>query len=75
MEELVYNRNDMKMLYEMNKKSEIIVAATVGQTERINIKQIVKQGSILGPIMCSTTTSKVNNIGKTVQYSYGNIDI
>ena len=47
MEESVYNRNDMKMLYEMNKKSEIIVAATVGQTERINIKQIVKQGSIL----------------------------
>ena len=59
----------------MNKKAEIIVDTTVGQTESISIKEIVKQGSILGPIMCCATTSRVNNIGETVQYSYGKVDI
>ena len=59
----------------MNKKAEIIVDTTVGQTESISIKEIVKQGSIFGPIMCCATTSRVNNIGKTVQYSYRKVDI
>ena len=75
MEEIGYNRNDIKILYEMNKKAEIIVDTTVGQTESISIKEIVKQGSIFGPIMCCATTSRVNNIGETVQYSYGKVDI
>ena len=48
---------------------------TVGQTESISVKEIVKQGSIFGPIMCCATTSRVNNIGETVQYSYGKVDI
>ena len=39
----------------------------MGQTESISIKEIVKQGSIFGPIMCCATTSKVNNIGEIVQ--------
>ena len=69
------DRNDIKILYEMNKKAEIIVDTTVGQTESISIKEIVKQGSIFGPIMCCATTSRVNNIGKTVQYSYRKVDI
>ena len=67
MEEIEYNRNDIKMLYEMNKKAEIIVNTIVGQTESFNVKEIVKQGSIFGPIMRCTTTSKANNIGETVQ--------
>ena len=75
MEEIQYNRNDIKMLYEINKKAEIIVDTTVDQTESINIKEIVKQGSIFGPIMCCATTTKINNIGETVQYSCRKSDI
>ena len=71
MEEIGYNRNDIKILHEMNKKAEIIVDTTLGQTESISIKEIVKQGSIFGPIMCCATTSRVNNIVEAVQYSYG----
>ena len=59
MEELGYNRNDIKILYKMNKKAEIIVDTTVSQTESISVKEIVKQGSIFGPIMCCTTTSRM----------------
>ena len=46
----------------MNKKAEIIIDTTVGQTEHISIKEIVKQGFIFGPIMCCATMSKVSNI-------------
>ena len=38
MEEIGYNRNDIKILYRINKKAEIIVNTTVEQTESINIK-------------------------------------
>ena len=75
MEEISYNRNDIKIIYKMNKKAEIIVDTTVGQTGSISIKEIVKQGSIFRPIMCYATTSRVNNIGETVQYSYEKVDI
>ena len=33
-----YNRNDIKILYDMNKKAKIIVHTTVGHTESISIK-------------------------------------
>ena len=59
----------------MNKKAEIIVDTTVGQTESISIKEIVKQESIFGPIMCCATISRVSNIGEIKQYSYGKVDV
>ena len=63
MEEIGYNRNDIKILYKMNKKAEIILDTRVSQTESMNVKQIVKQGTIFGPIMCCATTLRVNNSG------------
>ena len=39
MEEIGYNRNDIKM----NKKAEILIDTTVGQSENISIEEIVKQ--------------------------------
>ena len=38
MEEIGYNRSDIKILYKMNKKAEIIVDTTVSQTESMNIQ-------------------------------------
>ena len=70
MEEIGYNTNDIEILHKMNKKAEIIVNTTVGQTESINTNEIVKQRPIFGPIMCCAPTSKVSNIGQTVQYTY-----
>ena len=71
MEEIGYSRNDI----EMNKKAEKIVDTTVGKAESISMKEIVKQGSIFGLRICCATTSRVNNIGETLQYSYGKVDI
>ena len=36
---------------------------------------MVKQGFIFGPIISCATTTKVNNIGETVQYRYRKTDI
>ena len=58
MEEIGYSINDIKILYKMNKNAEVTVDTTVGQTESIRIKEIVKQGPIFGPIMCCATTSE-----------------
>ena len=66
MEEIGYNRNATWN----EQKAEIIIDTTVGQIESINIKEMVKQGSIFRPIMCCATMSKVNNIWETVQYCY-----
>ena len=74
MKEIGYNKNDIKMLYEMNKKAEIVIDTTVGEAENISLKEIVKQRSISGSIMCCATTSKLNNI-EIVQNSYMKIDI
>ena len=64
------------MLDKMNKKAEIVIDTTAGQTENIKIKEIVKQGSIFGPTVCYITSNE-NNIGdrERVEYSYGNVDI
>ena len=43
-----------------------------GKTEAININEVVKQGSIFGPVIQCASTSKVNNINEEIQYNCGN---
>ena len=69
------NQNTIKYLYEMNKQTDIIIRTPVGNTENIQVKEVVKQGMIFGPIMCCSETSTVNSIGEEVNYRYGKINI
>ena len=59
----------------MNKKADIIIRTPIGNTDNIQVKEVVKQGTIFGPIMCCAETSAVNSIGEEVKYSYGKINI
>ena len=59
----------------MNKETDIIIRTLVGNTNNIQIKEVVKQGTIFGPIMCCAETFTVNRIGEEVKYSYGKINI
>ena len=59
----------------MNKETDIIIRTPVGNTDNIQVKEVVKQGTIFGPIMCCAKTSTVNSIGEEVKYSYGKINI
>ena len=54
---LGYDPNTLKNLYEMNKETDIIIWIPVGNTDNIQVKEVVKQGTIFGPIMCCAKTS------------------
>ena len=49
---LGYDPNTLKILYEMNKETDIIVRPPVGKTEIIPVKEVIKQGTIFRPIRC-----------------------
>ena len=49
MERTGYNKSDIKMLYEINKTTEIVVDTAIGNTESIEITEVIKQGVIFGP--------------------------
>ena len=58
---LVYDSNTLKILYEMNTETDIIIRTPVRNTDNIQVKEVVKQGTILGPIMCCAEISAVNS--------------
>ena len=70
---LGYDPNTLKILDEMNKEADVITPA--GNTDNIQVKEVVKQSTIFGPIMCCAETSTVNSIGEEVKYRYGKINI
>ena len=47
---------EVKMLYEMNRSSSIQVKTPVGTTESFTAEEIVKQGTVTGPIICCIET-------------------
>ena len=85
MERIGYLKSEIKILYKMSKTTEIAVDTAIGNTESIEITEVVKQGSIFGPTMCFATTAKVNentseqvkagNIQGTKKYKYLGITI
>ena len=57
---------EVYMLYEMNKESHIVIETPVGMTDSITVHEIVKQGTIFGPKLCSVATEKINGIGEEI---------
>ena len=72
---LGYDQNTLKILHEMNGETDIIIRTPVGNTGNIQVKQVVKQGTISGPIICCAESSTVNSIGEEVKYRYGKMNI
>ena len=58
------DQNTLKILYDMNKETYIIIKTPIGYTEDMQVKEVVKEGKIYGPIMCCAGTSKINSIGE-----------
>ena len=48
--------------YEINKTSKAAVVTTVEKTPSITVVGVVKWGAIFGPIMCWSSSSRVNAI-------------
>ena len=70
---LGHDPNTLNILSEMNKETYIIIRTPVGNTDNIQVKEVVKQGTIFGPIMCCAETSTVSSNGEEVKYRYGKI--
>ena len=72
---LGYDPNTLKVLYEMNKETDIIIRTPVVNMGNIQAEEVVKQCTIFGPIICYAETSTVNSIGEEVKYRYCKINI
>ena len=72
---LGYKRNDLKILYGMNKRSIVTINTPFGEAGNIEIEEIVKQGTTYGPVMCCAVTASVNDIGEKVCCKYGDTGI
>ena len=59
----ILGHQEAKLMYNMNKKSKITIQTPVGDTKQISIGEIVKQGTLSGPILCDINTDKVNRVG------------
>ena len=71
---LGYSKNDLEVSYKSNETSQVKINTPYGDTENIEIKEVLKQGTY-GPIMCCASTVRVNEIGEKVIYECGNIEI
>ena len=47
----------------MNKKSTIVIDTPVGKSNPVEVGEIVKQGTLSGPVLCNINTDKVNQVG------------
>ena len=72
---LGYNKNDLEILYKLNETAQVKINTPNGDTENIEIKDVVEQGTTYGPIMCCASTARVNEIGEKVICKYGNREI
>ena len=72
---LGYSKNDLEILYKLNETAQVKIYTPYGDTENIEIKEVVKQGTTDGSIMCCASTARVNEIGEKVICKYGNIEI
>ena len=55
---------DAKLKYNLNRRSKITIKTPVGVTDQIEVGEIVKQGTLNGPILCNISTDKVNKVGR-----------
>ena len=51
--------DELSLLYKINQDNYVAVNTAVGQTERVNMKNIVMQGGKWGPLKCSNTMDKI----------------
>ena len=53
-------------IYNMNKNIQAEVNTPVGITKTFEIKEAVRQGTVLGPPLCGISTNRLNKMGKSV---------
>merc|ERR1719494_73096 len=62
---------DTVLLYQLNHKAIISVNTPFGDTEDFTVYDVVKQGTISGPLICCSEVDEINNINEVVSVPYG----
>ena len=57
----------LQLIYNLNEKAEVIVKTPYGLTSSFVTEPIVKQGTVLGPILCSSSTAEYCGRNEGVQ--------
>ena len=65
----------LSTLYQMNKKATIQVKTPIGMTDKFTRETIVKQGTVAGPPMCSTSTAEFVAMNKVRGFPIGGTSI
>ena len=63
--------HDTALLYHLNHKAMISVNTPFGKTEDFTVHNVVKQGTISGPLICGSEVDQVNKISEVVAVPYG----
>ena len=62
---------DCVAIKKMNQTAKAIVETPIGKTKEIELKNIVRQGTVSGPPICGATMDCINKIGFNVVTHYG----
>eukprot|EP00112_Aurelia_sp_Birch-Aquarium-sp1_P016262 Seg3671.3 transcript_id=Seg3671.3/GoldUCD/mRNA.D3Y31 product="hypothetical protein" protein_id=Seg3671.3/GoldUCD/D3Y31 len=63
--------NEAYLVYLMNKHSSIQIDTPMGMTNAIEVHEIVRQGTVFGPMLCGIVTDKINNFAVSVTEHLG----
>eukprot|EP00112_Aurelia_sp_Birch-Aquarium-sp1_P026251 Seg92.1 transcript_id=Seg92.1/GoldUCD/mRNA.D3Y31 product="LINE-1 retrotransposable element ORF2 protein" pseudo=true protein_id=Seg92.1/GoldUCD/D3Y31 len=63
--------NEAYLVYLMNKHSNIQIDTPMGMTNAIEVHEIVRQGTVFGPMLCGIVTYKINNFAVSVTEQVG----
>ena len=66
---------DALMLFKMNNGANIIIKTPLGNTEKIKTGEIVRQGTVFGPIFCCASIARINDIGEKVVEKCGTVEV
>lgn len=55
---------ETQLLKQLNQRARMTVLTPCGETEEFQVEEVVKQGTIFGPLLCCCNTSKIAEIGE-----------
>ena len=70
------DNDNLPILFKENQNAKVAVKTQQGITKRINIKNIVMQGTVFGSLFCTTTMNKLGKLcyeNKELLYKYKNV--
>ncbi|MCH2405851.1 MAG: reverse transcriptase family protein [Nitrosopumilus sp.] len=56
----------LKLIYKLNRHAKFVVKTPCGETDAVEISDIVEQGTLLGPTLCSSSTGEYCGTNKGV---------